>query len=92
MSSMSQFLGGGAIKAVQRGSFTMGQGNTTQNVTISAVNLSKTWCKATLRGSSTALSEHAITAALTSTTNLRVQRQGSSASTHDVEWEVIEYA
>ena len=77
MSTLSQFMGGG-IKSVQRGSVQGSSTNPNMRVTISPVNMQKTFCNLLTT------SEYA-NIALTNSSTLEID---SSAR---VSWEVIEF-
>lgn len=82
--------------AVERGTAaTTATGNTTLNQTISAVDLSKAFAYISVQGGTGTntgnLDELSWTAALTSPTNLRLQRGGSG--THStINWQVVQFA
>ena len=81
------------IKSVQRGTASIADTATTTNVTITAVDMSKTMCNITFY-CSTANNEPTMMpwVRLTSTTNLELKRNtGTAGQTVYVSWEVIEY-
>jgi len=80
----------GGVKSVQRGEATIESGNQTINITISPVNPNKAFVNLNFviaDGSMT------LNAMLTSTTNLRINKAGTSqlSSPTGVAWEVIEF-
>lgn len=84
--------GGGGIKSVQRGAFSLASGVTTGNQTVTSVNMSKS--KLELLGqsnSSGSVSDLAIVISLTTSTNIQFFRN-TSASAVLVGWELVEYA
>ena len=100
MSTLSSIYGGG-IKSIQRGSTLITAGTLTTNVTISAVDLSKTFVSSSCQNgtagpTSSNRGDFAAGGTLTSTTNLRVTRGGlygstASSTPGSFEWEVVEY-
>jgi hypothetical protein len=88
MSSLSQFVGG-AIKSIQRGTISIGNGVTTQTATVTSVDTTKS--QLNFLGCYTA--DTAITAlasvVLTNATTITGQRS-SNTSTTVVSWELIE--
>lgn len=95
MSTFSELFGGGApaspIKSIQRGTATVAS-NATTNVTISAVNLSKSLVIVNAGPSSGGTYMFAtLPAVLTSSTNLKLQRYDTASLSMTVEWQVVEY-
>lgn len=91
----------GGVKNVQRGTAAMGTSSSTVNITLSAVDISKTQVNITWHGranvsinSSSAIAFSTFSRELTSSTNLRVTRFQSSSSDSDqfvISYEVIEF-
>lgn len=83
--------GGANIKSVQRGSTTVTA--TTTNVTITSVDLTKSIVKISFRCASDSVADRSfVTAALTSSTNLRLQVDATPTGvTPLVQWEVVEF-
>lgn len=79
------------IKSVQRGSGTIPYDGQTVNVTISTINRNKAFVIAYSRGATDGF-YHAITAELTSNTNLRITRGISNiGNSTPFTWEVVEF-
>lgn len=86
--TLSQVVGG-VIKSVQRGQETIGGGTLSVNVTITAVDLDKSFL--TLTQWTTDLNTDGLASGnLTTSTNLTITK-GASGSLAAVFWEVIEY-
>jgi hypothetical protein len=89
--------GGGGIKSVQRGTVTTDFNNTSTNVTISAVDLSKSFLVFSSATGSDADNNYRsnLRGRLTTTTNINFYRYAvntnSSLSYCFIAWEVIEY-
>ena len=82
----------GIIKSVQRGSFNPPQSSTSANVTISSVDLGKSFLVFSFR-TDTTVSDFRIvwTGNLTSATNINFQRYVAVVIPNTIEWQVIEY-
>ena len=82
----------GIINSVQRGSFNPPQSSTSANVTISSVDLGKSFLVFSFRSDIAASNlEHVWTGNLTSATNINFQRYTAVTFPHTIEWQVIEY-
>lgn len=81
------------IKSVQRGSASIAGNDTTVDITISQVDLSKAVCHTYARIGSTNVnaSVATFTAQLTSEVNLKVSRGSFVGTVTSIEWQVIEY-
>lgn len=96
MSTLSSFGGGsgGGIKNVQRGTNTWSDGNTSFNITISEVDLSKSFLNVTYTHrdrTSANPSNDIIRCRLSSSTNINLYRFYYQNYAY-ISWEVIEYA
>jgi hypothetical protein len=83
-------LGGAGGWTVQSGSATLDVGTASTDVTITAVSLSRAFALTTVR-TPTVETPSVVSADLTTTTNLRLER-GSSSVSVVVEWMVVEFA
>lgn len=84
--------GGSNIKSIQRGTGSIGSGLAQIDVTITAIDLTKSVVKVTyLDTANSAAYASCVKAEFTSSTNLRLTRGGSTAQSTAVEWEIIEY-
>lgn len=81
---------GGTIKTVQRGTASMTTTTLTDDVTITAVDLAKSFLVFSWRQTSTTV--QMISGVLDSTTNINFSRATNTSMTITIEWEVIEYA
>jgi len=96
MSTLSQFAGGGGVKSVQRGTASV---TTTNTVTISSVDTSKSVVIATVKSGTNQYSfdnaRWACTAstALTNSTTITLTNGagGNIFGTSSVDWQVVEY-
>lgn len=86
--TLSQLIGG-IVKSTQRGLAVIGSGSSTQNVTITSVDLDKSFLS---YGGSNASADARglVTMRLTSSTNILVVK-GTSGGLTTAAWEVIEY-
>ena len=82
-------LGGRGIKSVQRGVAATYAGYTI-NVSISAVDMSKSFLTVTKRSDSAASDRMEATVRLTSSTNIEIDRDDAPATTYWA-WEVVEF-
>ncbi len=80
----------GTIKSIQRGSTTM-ESVSSLNITISSVDITKSIVRVTISAANTTTSWNAVSAKITSATNIQLNRQVSWATTPRVYWEVIEF-
>jgi len=91
MSTLSQFAGGG-LKSVQRGVTTLSTIGTATNVTITSVNLSKSFiCLSVKDGLDTSGVTRLAGATLTSSTNLQFNPTYTGNAAAVAYWEVVEF-
>ena len=81
--------GSSVIKSVQRGQGTFT--GATNNITITEIDLEKTICRITYHLDQVAAMTTLVSVALTSTTNLRLERTNGDSGTLTCSWEVIEF-
>jgi hypothetical protein len=78
------------IKSVQRGLNSMGTGTGTINVSISSVDMSKSFVTVSQRINTAAVDRLMATVRLTSSTNLEINRDDNYSTTFYA-WEVVEF-
>jgi len=90
---VGNFVGGGGIKSIQTFSDTVTTGNSTKDITITSVDTTSSIIIATqdLRNAVVTYSDYVCSWQLTSSTNLRLTRNGTSGSSDTVSGFIVEF-